>query len=249
MKNLIRKFIDASEDVEDFEGRVVRVQRDLLQSDYADLYLRQALDGANAMELMLKHPKVATLLPKVTELVDAHTHSNTEEINKEWEKVYEIIKNDPDAKDLREAMRIPLGQVEMRGTMLPLYNMLTHTVEFREENKQLTQRHSEMGSKIENYKTMAKAALSPEEYELFVLSYEQARNFSMYKDILGELDGDLLPIWFGIHDKVRQIVSPSLPLRRTGHASMFYQLVWYLPMELKDKVFTSDSTPFSLETI
>jgi len=249
LKNLIRKFIDASEDVEDFEGRVVRIQRDLLQSDYADLYLRQALDGVIAMNLMKKHPKISAILPRAIELIDKHSRKDTEQINKIWEEVYQIIKKDPKAEELRKAMSVPLGQVEMRGSMLPLYNMLTHTVEFREENEQLTNRHNDMGSKIDDYKNQARQKLSPDEYELFVLSYEQARNFSMYKDIMGEIDGDLLPIWFGIHDKVRAIVSPEVPLRRTGHASMFYQLVWYLPMELKDKVFTPDFTPFSLETL
>lgn len=250
LRNLIRKFIDATEDVEDFEGRVVRVQRDLLQSDYADLYLRQALEGTSAMEIMQKHPKISTLFPAVTKLIDEHEHKNTAEINKVWEQVYEIIKNDKDP-DLKKAMWLPMEQVKMRGTMLPLYNMLTHTVEFREENKRLTERHNDMARKIEEYKKLAQQKLSQEDYELFLLCYEQSRNFSMYKDVMGELDAPLLPMWFGIHKKIKDILVKDTPIkpRPTGPTAVVHHLIWYLPDNLKAKVMTPDFTPFSLETL
>ncbi len=255
LKNLIRKFIDATEDVEDFEGRVVRVQRDLLQSEYADLYLRQALSGVKLVHLLANNPKTKDPVAEITMLIDAHTHKNTSEINVLWNKIAKIIQEvindetDPDSASFKKELSVPLEQTRMRDSMLPLYNMLTHAVEFRGENESLVKRYEEMKSRIESLKEQAKEKLTQEEYELFILSYEQARNFSMYKDIMGALDPTLLPLWFGIHDKVRAIVSPNVPLAKTGHAGMFYQLVWYLPMELKNKVFTIDPTPFSLDTL
>lgn len=252
LKNLIRKFIDITEDIEDFEQRVVRIQRDLLQSDYADLYLQQALDGVKAVELLEGNHKIAEKLPAVTKLIDEHSHSNTDEINGIWQEVYEIIKNDEDAGALRETMAVPLRQVEMRNSMLPLYNMLTHAIEFREQNQQLTKRHSGMQDTINKYKELAKQQLSEEEYQLFEFCYEQARNFSMYKDVMGAIDEVLLPLWFGLHGQIKGILIDSgvkIREKPTGPTAVDAHFVWYLPDNLKAKVMTPDLTPFSLETI
>ncbi|KKR91180.1 MAG: hypothetical protein UW74_C0029G0002 [Candidatus Giovannonibacteria bacterium GW2011_GWC2_44_8] len=252
LKNLIRKFIDVTEDIEDFEQRVVRIQRDLLQSDYADLYLQQALDGVKAVELLKANKKIAEKLPTVTQLIDEHSHSNTEKINSVWQEVYKIIKSDEDAVALREAMAVPLSQVEMRSSILPLYNMLTHAIEFREENEQLTKRHGGMLGTIDKYKDLARKELTAEEYELFEFCYEQARNFSMYKDVMGAIDEVLLPLWFGLHRQIKKLLIDNgvkIRERPTGPTAVSAHFVWYLPDELKAKVMTPDLVPFSLETI
>ncbi len=253
LKNLIRKFIDVTEDIEDFEGKVVRIQRDLLQGDYADLYLRQALSGVDLMKLLNENPKTRKLVDKATKLIDAHSHRDAGEINVIWDKVTEIVKNesDPESTLLREELLIPLEQAKMRNSPLPIYNMLTHAVEFRVENKELAKRSGGMQEKINDLMSQAKQGLTPEEFELFELSYQQARNFSMYKDIMGEIDGPLLPLWFGIHHKIKAILSKDreLKFRPTGHSAVFYYFVWYLPMELQHRVMTPDLTPFSLESL
>lgn len=253
LKNLIRKFIDVTEDIEDFEGKIVRIQRDLLQSDYADLYLRQALSGVDLMKLLKENPKTKELVAEATKLIDVHSHKDTSEINVIWDKVAEIVKDesDPESASLREKLLIPLEQAKMRNSMLPVYNMLTHAAEFRTENEELAKRSGAMQEKIDDLMSQAKQGLTPEEFELFELSYQQSRNFSMYKDIMGEIDGPLLPLWFGIHDKIKVILSKDHDLkpRPTGHSAVFYYLVWYLPMELQHKVMTPDPTPFSLESL
>lgn len=251
LKNLIRKFIDVTDEIEDFENRVIRIQRDLLQGDYADLYLRQALSGVGLVKLLIENPKTQVLMSKVQNIIDKHNLQDANAINKIWDKVVAVVedKSDPQSASLREKLAIPIEQAKMRKSMLPMYNMLTHAVEFRSENETLTGRNEEMVARIESLKSQAKEKLTQEEFDLFILSYEQARNFAMYKDIMGEMDGPLLPVWFGLHDQVRKIISPNIPLARTGHASMFYQLVWFLPMNLKDKVFTVDNTPFDLKTL
>jgi hypothetical protein len=252
LKDLIRKFVDMTEDIEDFEQKVVRIQRDLLQSDYADLYLKQALEGVKSLELLEKNDKIAALLPSVITLIDEHKHENTPKINEVWNQVYDIIKNDDNTQELQGAMAVALSQVEMRSSTLPLYNMLTHAVEFREENIRLTQRHKDIGGIIDEYKKHAQEILDPEEYGLFILCYEQARNFTMYKDIMGTIDEVLLPTWFGLHAKIKKILLDSgevIRQRPTGPTAVCAHFVWYLPPHLKDKAMTADLVPFDLETI
>lgn len=255
LKNCIRKFVDVEEDIEDFESKVVRIQRDLLQGDYADLYLRQAIDGVEILKLLKENPKAKSLLDEVILLIDKHSSDNTKKINEIWDKLVEIIKEEIENgnKKLEEKMEIPLGQAEMRHSMLPVYNMLTHAIEFREENESLSARHGEMEGKIKDLMNLARQKLTLEEFELFEVSYQQARNFSMYKDIMGEIDPYLLPVWFGVHTKIKEILDAkngtNLKARGTGHAAMFYFLVWHLPDELKSIIMTPDPTPFSLDTL
>lgn len=249
LKNSVRKFTEIGEDVEEYEARVAQIQRDLIQSEYADLYLRQALSGVELVKLLNTHSKIKSLFEEVVELIDEHSQDKTDQINAIWDKVVSIIKNKNDSQNsnLRKKLAIPLQQAEFRKTMLPVYNMLTHAVEFREENQKLAQRQEELKERIQELLKLAKQRLTAEEYQLFELSYFQAANFSKFKDVMGELDPFLLPVWFGIHGKVKKIL--NTPPRPTGHAAMFYFLVWYLPTELKAKVFSVDTAPFNLETL
>ena len=96
--------------------------------------------------------------------------------------------------------------------MLPLYNILTHTIEFRKENLQLQEKYDSMHKKIDDILEQAKKELSADEYELLKMSYEQAKNFAMYKDVMGAVDGKLLPFWFGIHDEIRDILRQSIQI-------------------------------------
>lgn len=251
LKNLIRKFVDVGEEVEEFEGKIVQIQRDLLQSDYADLYLRQALSGVKLVKLLESNPKTKLLLSEAVKLTNKHSPENTYKINAVWDKLTELINKDSGEylKLLEKELEIPLKQARFRKTMIPVYNMLTHAVEFREENKMLAERHKGMKQKISDYLEQAKQKLTAEEYELFEVAYQQSRNFAMFKDILGEIDLHLLPLWFGMLEKIQEMLSKTtiIPKRTMGHSGMFYHLVWYLPPELKAKVMTPDLTPFSLE--
>lgn len=257
LKTLIRKIVDITEDIEEYEQQVLLIQRDLLQSDYADLYLQQALNGVKLVEVLQSNPQTNILLNEVILLIDQHNLHNTKEINNLWDQVTQVIKKIIEDKShhqgsaLFDLMEIPLEQARMRNSLLPVYNMLTHAIEFREENKQLAQRYEAMKARIEDILAQAKGILSPEEYALFVLSYQQARNFAMYKDIMGEMDGPLLPLWFGLHDKIRAWIfkNHGIKYQGGGHASMYYQLVWYLPDHLKAKVYTVDNIPFSIKTL
>lgn len=252
LRNSIRKFVDVTEEVEEFEDKVLLVQRDLLQSDYADYYLRQALDGVRLIKLLEAHPKLKEKTHEAFDLIDSGAQKNLETINALWSDIFKQIESTPEeaeSKALLKELEVPLGQAKMRSSMLPIYNMMTHAAEFREENIDLEARYFDMKNKIDLIFAQAKEKLSSEEYDVFKLSYEMARNFSMYKDVIGNIDGELLPVWFGIHEKVQKILkkdNPYLMPRDSGHATMFYRLVWFLPPELKVRVMTPDFTPFDV---
>lgn len=250
LRSLIHKFVDVGEDVEDFEQRILGVQRDLLQGDYADLYLQQALNGDSLMQKMHDKEVISKKLDEVTKLIDLRDENKKAEINVLWDDIVYIIKEE--RGDLLDEIEIPLRQTEMRGNMAPLYNMLTHTVEFRNENKDLVQRNKDIKNRIEEIMAEAKDKFNKDEFELLRLSYGQINNMTMYKDIMGEIDGPLLPLWFGIHDKIRAILTKDgvdMPKMGTGPGSAFYFYVWYLPDNLKAKIMTPDLLPFNLETI
>ena len=129
--------------------------------------------------------------------------------------------------------------------------MLTHAVEFRDENRSLAERHDGMETKIKNFFNIAKNKLTADEYELFEISYKQCRNFAMFKDIMGEIDTHILPLWFELLDKLELILSKTVnvPKIALGPGRMFYKLIWFLPADLKAVVLTPDLTPFNLETL
>lgn len=254
LKNSIRKFVDIDEEVEEFDNKIIQIQRDLLQSDYADLYLQQALNGIKVLFLLEEDIKTKTILHDATILIDEHSQKNINKINMIWDNLIKLIKTDScnNSKQLKEELYIPFEQAKFRKTMVPIYNMLTHAVEFREENKKLKERYKYMKQKLDNYFEQAKQKLTKEEFELFEIAYLQTRNFAMFKDVMWEIDSHLLPLWFGLLRKIKKILSktnPNMQKRGMGHCGIFYYLIWYLPPEIKAKVITPDFTPFSLENL
>ena len=253
VKNSIRKFTDVAGEVEEFEGKVARIQRDLLQSDYADLYLQQALSSVELVELLASHKKTKAILKEATILIDKHSVQEVKKINLIWSQLMSLISSakDPILFKIKDKMIIPIKQSIMRKSQQPIYNMLTHAVEFRKENEELLARHGSMKGKIDVIFSQAKSQLTAEEFKLFQVAYEQSRNFSMFKDVMGDIDGPLLPLWFDLHDKVRAILSKTQAVNPagTGPAGMFYRFAWYLPAHLKDEVMKPDLTPFDLKTI
>lgn len=248
IRSLIHKFAEVGENVEDFEQKVAMIQRDLFQGNYADLYLEQALSGNRLMKLLMDNKAIKSEMGLLLKSIDNDPKKNYDIINENWEKVLKKIMKTADDRILSE-LRVPLEQVEMRKTKIPLYNMLTHSMEFRLENSQLAERFGMMNARIAELKKLAKSKLSKKEFELFELCYEQIGNFTRYKDVMGEIDGYILPLWFGLHDKIRSLLNKKgvkIPDDPTGPASMFYFYVWYLPDDLKAKAMTVDRVPFDL---
>lgn len=270
VKAFARKMVDVTDDVEEYEQRVIQIQRDLLQTDYADIYLVQALHGVIVMDFLENDEFSKKILDKVIPLIDQHTDTNKEEIIEAWKPIADRIldKNDRHYDKLTEKpenfgeyyktlldlppLTLPITQVEMRGIDFPLYSFLNHTVEFRKQNDELQERYENMKVTIEEIFTEAKQKLSDDEYKDFRLSYEMARDFSMSKDIMGEVDPILVPVWarelpkkvFDILSKTQKVTYPS-----ATYTAMFRSFIWYLPEDLKNEVLTVDDTPFDINKL
>lgn len=251
LRNLIRKLIDVGDSVEDFEQRVEAIQRDLLQGDYSDLYLQQALSGVKLYEQLKSQPELSGLLAEAEGLIDDHNNQDVQRINTIWDEVFTKVTGEG-YDELKQSLAIPLEQSQMRSSRQPFYNMLTHTVEFRDDNIRLAERQRNMVSVIEGHKELARSRLDEDEFKLFELSYTQAQNFTEFKDIMGSIDTQLLPLWFGLHGKIRDILKPDNPNmvdRPTGPPAVNQHYVWYLPDHLKARVMTPDFEVFDLERI
>lgn len=250
LKMLIRKFVKA-EETEKYESKVEEITQILLQSDYADEYLEQALKCNLVLEELNKIKEIQDNLNSVINLIDDDPMKNMDDINNIWKEIWDYIEKSNNEK-LFDLLHIALVQVKFRSSMLPLYNTLTHTIEFRKENMKLKEKNDNMKLKINDIFIDAKSQLDKDEFDLLKMSYEQARNFAMYKDVMGAIDGKLLPFWFGIHDEIKVILKqldPNMPIRSGGQAAMFYYLVWYLPDDLKAIVMKPDFSDFSLDNI
>lgn len=262
LKSYARKIVDVTDDVEEYEERVVRFQRDLLQTDYADIYLVQALHGIIIMNFLEQDEFSKNIISNIYSLVDEHNDKNNDKINELWKPIVDRIldTSDPHYRILIDKpnnfvfntlldlppLVIPLNQVRMRKTSFPLYSFLNHTMEFRKQNEALNQRYLNMRATIEEIFAEAKGKLSDEEYLDFRLSYEMSKNFSMSKDIMGSVDPILIPVWErDVHERIYQILSKDSDVRypTVNHASMFGSFIWYLPDNLKSKVMAVDNWP------
>jgi len=254
LRAMISKFVDVTDDIEEYETRVASIERDLLQSDFADDYLRQAFEHIELVKLLKMHSKIAKLVGEAEILIRADPDMNADKINMVWGEVVEQLDKDEASEESVKIMEIladSFRDSSARKEMFPVYNTLTMAVEFYNDNQQLEMRHEMLQAKIEKILNHAKTKLDREDYELLELAYLQARNFIKAKDAMVDVDKSLLNMWFGVHDKCRELVEKkygTVP-PSGGHCEMFYSLSWYFPAELKAKIFTIDNEPYSLETL
>lgn len=268
LKAFARKMVDVSDDIEEYERRIIQIQRDLLQTDYADIYLVQALHGVVIMKFLEQDEFSKKIIDTIIPLIDAHSDQNDEKIIELWKPIADKILDPADdhyrlltekSADFNfrtlldlAPFDLPLTQVRMRKTPFPLFSFLNHTLEFRKQNEALQDRYENMKGTIEQIFTEAKTKLSDEEYTDFRLSYEMAKCFSMSKDIMGNVDPILIPVWErDVHAKIFEILSKDQQVRypSVNHASMFGSFVWYLPPDLKSKVMSVDNRPFNFEEL
>lgn len=268
LKAFARKMVHVTDDIEEYESKIIHIQRDLLQTDYADIYLVQALHGVVVMKFLEQDDFSKNILNDIIPLVDEHDEKNNERIIELWKPIVDRILDEADnhysAITDRPAdfnyrtlldlppLALPLNQVKMRHIPFPLYSFLSHTVEFRNQNEALQARYETMQQTIEEIFVEAEEKLDATEFADFRLSYEMSKNFSMSKDIMGNVDPILVPVWEGdVHTKINDILSRRHKVRypTVSHASMFGSFVWYLPSDLKFKVMSVDDTPFNLEEL
>ena len=130
LRLLIRKAVKADE-TEKYEAKVEEIIQTLLQSDYADEYLEQALGCNAALKELRSIKEIQGELERVTKLIDEDPMKNVEQINSIWKNIWKVIENN---EIIGQKLRHAIYQVKFRSSMLPLYNILTHTIEFRKKN-------------------------------------------------------------------------------------------------------------------
>lgn len=244
IKEYAEKIASWSE-IEEKEKSVLEIERALLQSDYADLYLQSALDGLKLEELLSKIPSLAK---KITELKKHYLAEEVEDSYRIIEEMLKIIRSDDSnpAKEIQEILKECEITAKVRGDNLGTYNQFIHALMFHQNTLQLKSRYDNMRKRLEEIFSLAKHKLSPEEYDDFKIMYQMSRNLIEAKDIFGEIDPFLIPFWFReVHGGMDKII-PHLDYS-AGHAAVFRDIVWHLPDELKVEVMTPDKSEFSLE--
>jgi len=239
------------EDVDDKEAATLEVERALMQGTYADLYLQSAFHSIKIYDFLTKNLKFKKFSQELEKYVLAD----------ELAKCYKLIdglvndlEKNPNTKTNKELMsflQIARGVSKLRGDRLGYYNTIIYAFEFYEKNLELKIRHNMLKNRIKQILEKAKKTLNEEEHKELKVCYEMGDLFKEAKDVYGEIDGKLIPFWFGM----LQQLAKEVGIKNTdaafgiGHAAMFYRIVWYLPNELKAKVFTPDPTGFSLSRL
>jgi uncharacterized protein (UPF0216 family) len=260
IRHYSRRLVEVEDlNIEDYEERILQVQRNLMQGDYADLYLQNALNGVEIVELLAANKNGQEVIKKVNQLLEQNKKATTE-IYKLLDPIIEKALNPQSDFDEKMAkfLAIMLNQAKWRGTRLPIYNVLIHSIEFEEENKKLQLRHSEMTGEIKSLLKLADKKFSRQDAEELRISYEMANNFARYKDVMGAIDDGLLPLWLGLLGRVHVILRRTNEIyfslnnsdqAEVGPGSIFYALGWFLPDELKVKVYSPDCRAFSLKNL
>ena len=255
IKEYVRKIgIAPGVEIDVEESYLKEMERNLLQSDYADIYLRNALEGIKIMNILQKYQ---TVKKDFANLKIAVVQKNNKEIYRLVDKI--VFKAEQDKKKKNHlaqsfiaALYLPLLQVKMRKNKFPLYTKIIHDIEFYDKNKELAKRYGKMKSEIQKIFKLAKKKLPSKEYSEMKTCYLMSRHLSKCKDVFGKIDLTLLPFWFQILYEIQEQLPYYKKHKKNivkGTGSIFYSLVWYLPPDLKAKVFTIDEMPFDLKRI
>ncbi len=250
LTNLANQLVVPTGDAVKDEQQGRTLEHDLLQGTYADLYLQSALAG----EAILRSIETSPFSPLIAQIEHLlHEKADEAVILRALDPLVDSILIDKDAwKEARELLVAALYQVEFRKSRLPLYHMLIHHIEFRSKNRELVEKQTKKQERISEIFTLAGSRLSRTEADELRLSYETVQVLSEAKDIMGEIDGQLLPYWLQLFTLVEAHIQKEQPDYTTGPigpGGMFYELVWHLPDEYKSRVFTPDDTDYSLESL
>lgn len=252
-----RRLVDSSDiEISDYEAKVTEIQRDLIQGDYADLYLQNALNCVYLMELINKDKSLSAMVGKVRPLLQTESKKDLKQVYALLDPVIDFVEMQKTdlAKKLYNRMAIQLHQSKFRKTRLPVYTLIIHAIEFEAENRNLQKRSALLTQKIGQYLALAKKKFKPAEAEEMRISYKMVFNFSKYKDIMGMIDGRLLPFWMlevvrRAGDILIEMKTGIKLVESLGPAGFFYCLSWYLPSRLKERFLSADSTGFSVDKI
>ena len=234
------------------ESCLKEMERNLLQGDYADLYLRNAMSGVKIIDILENIQVIKPDFEKLKQAVAEKNNKKTKELTDEiLTKVQDkrIVEDSQKTELLIKALSPVLDQVRMRKNKLPLYTTIVHDIEFYEQNKELKKHHRAVKKEIREIFKKAKKNLSAREYSEFKNCYLMVSELSESKDALGEIDLELLPFWFQVLNEIQKQIPYYKKSGKNlvkGMGSIFYSLIWHLPPKIKAKVFTPDETLFNL---
>jgi hypothetical protein len=79
IRHYSRRLVEVEDlNIEDYEERILPVQRNLMQGDYADLYSQNALNGVEIVELLAANKNGQEVIKKVNQLLEQNKKATTE---------------------------------------------------------------------------------------------------------------------------------------------------------------------------
>ncbi len=255
LKNYARRLVnDVDLDIHDYEEKYLSIQRDLLQNDYADLYLQNALRCVDLFKALQAEFKTKKIIEKIKPLIEKQDNVSNKKIYQLLEPIFDMAEGKGLlAKKLQKYMAIAISQSKWRKNRMPFYTLIIHAIEFSEQNKKLKERYEQGRERINSYLSLAKNVFTKQEYEELEISYEMVKNFSVYKDVMGQIDPRMLPFWINsINLRAENIVKEmgkGYVVKEGGPGAFYYFLSWYLPAKLKVKIYTVDTTDFDINKI
>ncbi|MBI4139704.1 hypothetical protein HY483_01955 [Candidatus Woesearchaeota archaeon] len=236
------------ETIEEKERAVLDFERTLLQGDYADLYLQSAFIGIELYNKFSSSKLFSGFVDKLKQELTKHDDKSCYKIIEDVLKIIKTKKN-TEINEIHELLKEPIETARVRGDNLALYQVIIHAFEFHEKNLELKERYEHMVKNISHILDLGRNKLSKQEYEELKVCYQMTNLFKEAKDVFGTLDPYIIPFWFGMLEELAKRINVPKYMMNMGHAGMFYFLVWYLPAELKAKVFTPDPAPFDLKKL
>jgi|SRR3989338_3027009 len=234
--------------IEEKEYAILDVERTLLQGDYADLYLQSAFIGIDLYNKLNSSKVFSNQISKIKTLISKHDDKSCYIIIEDMLKIIKTQKN-TELKEIHELLKEPIETARVRGDNLALYQVIIHAFEFHEKNVELKQRYDDMVKHISHILDLGRNKLPKQECEELKVCYQMTNLFKEAKDVFGTLDPYIIPFWFGMLEELARRINVPKYMMNMGHAGMFYFLVWYLPAELKAKVFTPDPTLFDIKKL
>ncbi len=236
------------EDIEEKEHAVLDVERTLLQGDYADLYLQSAFIGIELYDKLNSSKLFSKQVSKLKIELEKHDDKSCYVIIEDMLKIINN-KTSSESKEIYNLLEEPIETARVRGDNLALYQVVIHAFEFHKKNLELKERYDSMVKHISHILDLGRKKLSKQESEELTVCYQMTNLFKEAKDVFGTLDPYIIPFWFGMLEELAKRIKVPNYMMNMGHAGMFYFLVWYLPPELKAKVFTPDFTSFDLKRL
>ena len=150
------------EDLDEKDKSVLQLERDLLQSDYADLYLKSVLKGIKLYDLMISNKTLKKYSDDIKAKVAVEKYDDSYAI---IEKLLIELESHKDNKLYQEVMKLlPFHGAKVRGDNLMVYNVVIHSIQFRQKSLDLQQRFESMKVRLEKIVKLAKKKLSKKEY-------------------------------------------------------------------------------------